>query len=188
MSTPVSLQAIIHYKLCRANNLIVLLIVRLRKYRQEFGRLLSVHNTNKSRFMRLFVMSFIMILAITPIQIFVFITNIAVPHHAFSWRGIHSEDWNTIIKVPTGGVVIYDRWLRLACGILVFMFFGTGRDAMTMYRAWLIKLGLGRVFPSLIKPHNARSNTFASSAWAIISGKARLLFSRSHDDSGHHPM
>lgn len=31
----------------------------------------------------------------------------------------------------------------------MFLFFGLGKDAKNMYREWLLKVGLGRVFPIL---------------------------------------
>jgi pheromone a factor receptor len=46
--------------------------------------------------------------------------------------------------------VLYDRWANLACGFLVFLFFGLGRDAKNMYREWLVKMGLARLFPVLV--------------------------------------
>lgn len=45
--------------------------------------------------------------------------------------------------------VLYDRWLNLACGFLVFLFFGLGKDAKNMYREWLVKMGLGRLISVL---------------------------------------
>jgi pheromone a factor receptor len=54
--------------------------------------------------------------------------------------------------------VLYDRWINLACGCLIFFFFGMGKDAKGMYREWLIKVGLGRVFPVLlVESHGASS-------------------------------
>jgi pheromone a factor receptor len=46
--------------------------------------------------------------------------------------------------------VLYDRWINLACGFLIFIFFGMGRDAKGMYREWLVKVGLGKLFPVLL--------------------------------------
>jgi pheromone a factor receptor len=46
--------------------------------------------------------------------------------------------------------VLYDRWINLACGFLIFFFFGMGKDAKGVYREWLVEVGLGRVFPVLL--------------------------------------
>lgn len=54
--------------------------------------------------------------------------------------------------------VLYDRWANLACGALVFLFFGLGRDAKNMYREWLVKIGLGRLFPVLAVPDGKGSS------------------------------
>lgn len=126
-------------------------MIRMHRYRKEFSEVLSSSNSNltKSRFMRLFWLSIILILVVLPVQLYVLIANTTqFPYAKYSWDAIHS-DWNVVSLFPTGGVVRFDRWLQIAVGFVVFFFFGLGQDAQTMYSKWLIKLGLGRIFPCL---------------------------------------
>ncbi|KAI9837382.1 MAG: a-factor receptor [Sclerophora amabilis] len=64
------------------------------------------------------------------------------------------------------------------CGFLLFLFFGTGNDAMKMYRGWLLKIGLGRFFPSLMQSRasQAGSSTSASGRFGSLSSRAKLIF------------
>jgi pheromone a factor receptor len=121
-------------------------MIRLRRYRRDFARILELNHTNKSRFFRLFSMAMILILGILPVEVYVFIMNISIELHPYSWDKVHGDRWGEITLIPSSGVVIFDRWIRLAAGVLVFVFFGMGSDAWKMYHSWLVKLGLGRVF------------------------------------------
>ena len=125
-----------------------IVIIRLHKYRSSFDSILASSNTTRSRFFRLFAVSSILILGITPVQIYIIVAQ--YPHQTlpFKFSTVHNPaTWNSSIVMPS--TVLYDRWLNLACGFLVFLFFGLGKDAKNMYREWLLKVGLGRVFPVL---------------------------------------
>lgn len=99
--------------------------------------------------MRLFLMSLTLIVLFLPLQFYVLYRNASFPQHPYSWNDIHGPSWWQIIKIPTGGSVIFDRWIRIALGFTIFIFFGLGKDATAMYRSWLLKIGLARIFPSL---------------------------------------
>lgn len=69
--------------------------------------------------------------------------------YPFDFRKLHDPaTWNISVVLPS--TVLYDRWINLGCGLLLFFFFGMGRDAKGMYKEWLIKVGLGRLFPELL--------------------------------------
>ncbi|KAI9748081.1 MAG: a-factor receptor [Lichina confinis] len=161
----------------------VLVIIRLHKYRKQFLQILSASsaNLNKSRFMRLFFMSLMLLLVLLPVQFYVLAVNLSYPHRPYSWKAVHSPDWGRVIMIPTGGQVAFDRWIRVSCGFLVFVFFGTGNEAISMYRKWLLALGLGRWFPSLAqsrrRPGYSKS-TASKSRWSSLGGRAKELFSR----------
>ncbi|KAG9849780.1 STE3-domain-containing protein, partial [Aureobasidium melanogenum] len=129
----------------------ILVIIRLHKYRSSFNNILSSSNTTRSRFFRLFAISSILILGITPVQIYIIVTQYPHQNLPFNFSKLHNPaTWNSSIVMPS--TVFYDRWANLACGFLVFLFFGLGRDAKNMYREWLVKMGLGRLFPVLVVP------------------------------------
>lgn len=68
-----------------------------------------------------------------------------------------------------------DRWIWLATGFCIFVFFGCGREAMGMYRASLLAVGLGKVFPALRRDPTRRPKVSTVSS---ISSKAKMLFKR----------
>ncbi|PWY72901.1 a-pheromone receptor PreA [Aspergillus heteromorphus CBS 117.55] len=155
----------------------ILVLHRLGKYRSQFGEILQASSSNltKSRFMRLFLLAFLMQLAIIPVQTYVFSTNIAhtLPWHPFSWTAVHGPDWNHIFKVPMKGQVFYDRWIPVSSGYMFFIFFGSGRDASKMYRAVLRFLGFGRCFNPL---NSTRANDSSATGSRSTGSRAKLLF------------
>ena len=99
----------------------------------------------------------------------------------YSWSRIHGPSWWRIILIPTVGSVTFDRWIQLAVGLTVFVFFGLGNDAMSMYRRWLIKLGFGKFFPALRQraqtsgdrrpSTGSETDSFSSRAYTFVKGK-----------------
>ncbi|KAL4870376.1 hypothetical protein BDV12DRAFT_61134 [Aspergillus spectabilis] len=127
-----------------------LVLFRLRRYRNQFNEIVRSANSgfNKLRFLRLFLLSFLMLLALTPIQGYLVYMQLkmSLPWHSYSWSFLHGPTWSTIMKVPTNGVVYFDRWIPIAAGFVSFIFFGCGKDASRMYRSVLQRVGLGSFF------------------------------------------
>lgn len=157
----------------------MLVLIRLVKYRTRFAAILSSAGSNVSaqKFLRLFILSFIMILIILPLQTYVFYVNLvtSLPMHPYSWSRVHGAEWNTILKVPTGGVASFDRWIPIGGSISLFLFFGFGHDATAIYRSLLLKLGLGRFFPSLAKPRVPAARGPGSRYGSLLSKVGSLL-------------
>ena len=132
----------------------VLVILRMHKYRREFAEVLTSSNSNmtKSRFMRLFWLSAVLTLTVLPTQAYVLYESSRTPFLPYSWDAIHGSEWPVVPLLPAGGKVLFDRWIQIAVGFAVFIFFGLGHDARVMYSKWLLKLGFGRMFPSLSRP------------------------------------
>ena len=124
--------------------------------------------------MRLYILCIMWVLGYIPVQAFTLYTNIDVlAKQPFSWSGAHDpEYWDNIVMVPSNGRVLYDRWIWLTSGVIVFVFFGCGRDAVNMYRTGLLAVGFGKVFPSLSPDHRSSGSATMSS----FSSKARMLF------------
>ncbi|KAL4981162.1 pheromone A receptor-domain-containing protein [Aspergillus desertorum] len=146
-----------------------LLLFRLRRYRNQFNEILRAANSglSRSRFLRLFFLAFIMLLALIPLQAYIVYVQIKVsmPWHPFSWsllRGYESS-WGVIERIPTGGTVYFDRWIPIASGYTAFAFFGTGRDASRVYRSLLQPFGLDCCFSPIVSttsgsfPHTSGS-------------------------------
>ncbi|KAE8349822.1 pheromone A receptor-domain-containing protein [Aspergillus coremiiformis] len=154
-----------------------LVLYRLHRYRSQFGDILqsSNSNLNKSRFMRLFVLSFVMLLAIIPVQIFVVYKNIdlSLPWHSYSWKVAHGPHWDEIPKLPSHGNAFFDRWFPIISGVMFFIFFGCGRDASRMYRRFL------RLDHSFTGTHGSSVDGPRSNGPGPMSSRVRLLFQKS---------
>ena len=136
---------------------------------------------NKSRFMRLYIICIMWILGYIPLQAYTLYFNIGViVHKPYSWSQTHDPKlWSQIPMFSSGGKVVYDRWIWLSCGLVVFIFFGFGRDAISMYRSALLAIGLGSVIPSLRLDHSSSTGHTISS----FGSKARMLFKRKSSTS-----
>jgi pheromone a factor receptor len=145
--------------------LVVLVIYRLHHYRAQTAGLLQLNKTTRSRFLHLFIMATVVLLLLLPVETYL-LFNHALDHrlgplHPYSWSLVHN-DWNVIIFLSSKAVPVYwNRYGWIVYGYIVFAFFGLGKDAKAMYGGWLISLGLGRIFPSLLQPKGSSE----SSTW-----------------------
>ena len=123
----------------------------MHRYRRSFSEVLISSNSNqtKARFLRLFLISIVLIMVVFPAEVYVLYVNSVVPMRPYSWSDVHGPTWWDIVLVPSGGAILFDRWMQIGAGLALFIFFGLGQDAKAMYRRWLLKIGLGRCFPCL---------------------------------------
>lgn len=163
----------------------VLVIVRLYRYRRSFSSVLQSSSTTKSRFLRLFLLCLTWILASTPVQLYVLLRNVTVPHTPYSWRIDHDPaTFKTMFMVPSDGVVVYDRYIWLGSGVMVFLFFGMGRDAVSMYRQGLLAAGLGMILPGLrVQQHGSTGRRSTSESLSSLGSKAKLYWKRKTSSS-----
>lgn len=151
----------------------------MHRYRSEFGRLLAISNTTKSRFLRLFILSIMLILVFLPLQIYTFTRNLEYGVIGYHWSWTHPEGWGFIQIMPTFGVVFWDKWIQGGSGILLFFLFGIGDDALKMYRLWLRKCGFGKIFPAIKSDGPIRGFSFGMvGAWSSLNSKARSMLRR----------
>ena len=163
-----------------------LLLWRLYHYRREFGRMISARDTTKSRFVRLVIMSLILAVFMLPYAMWIFYKEVKSIKGPFVWETVHGPNWNSIIKVPSHGIVWWDNWGRLVVGYLVFFIFGTGNDAKALYQGWLVKMGLGKVFPSLYeRPGDSQTSSHGSGTWNTFKGKTKSFFTAASWTSSH---
>jgi pheromone a factor receptor len=166
----------------------VIVLLRIIKYSSEFDVILasSGSNMSKSRFLKLFWLSFIMLAVVLPLQTYVLYYNIVanLPWQPFSWNAVHGPEWNTVFPIPTGGEVPFpDRWITIAASFLLFLFYGLGNDAINLYRNTLVRLGLGRFFPTLYAPYVGSSygkgllSSISTKTKSFV-GKTRTTISR----------
>jgi len=129
--------------------LIGLVLVRVHRYRQQFGDILRSSNSGltTSRFIRLFVLSLVLLVINLPLTFYVFYRNLDQPWTAYDWDSVHGNGWNYIIRIPSYDIVQFDRWVSVGAGYILFFVFGMGGDALKMYRGWLDTIGIGRYLP-----------------------------------------
>jgi hypothetical protein len=162
-------------------------LIRLHRYRRNFTSLLAHSNTNRSRFVRLFAICIVWLAVTIPLEIYVISQQAAVAHHPFSWSSVHDPaNWNTIEMIPSYGRVVFTRYVWLGSAVMVFLFFGFGRDASRMYAKGLRGMGLGRCLPFLNdqRNNNARAASHTGTMNSV-SSKARLLFGRKGSSPSH---
>lgn len=153
----------------------VLILARLYRYRRAFSSILASNDTTKSRFMRLYVLCITWILCFVPLQAVIFNRNLGLVRYPYSWSETHNkQSWDQIVMVPTSGAVVYDRWIWLVCAFLLFVFFGLGGEALTMYRTSLLSVGLGHIFPGLRTQRN-RSGS-ATGTFSSFGSRAKIFF------------
>lgn len=160
-------------------------------YRREVVSMLTHHNTNKSRFLRLYLLCTICIMGIFPLEIYIDYRAISAGLLSFDWAQTHDPtpyDWNSIFFIPSGGVILFDRYIWLAGGLLIFLTFGFGREAIKMYRDMLVKIGLARFFPCLLQTGQTTTSTtggsggsWMSSTTSSMSCKVRLILGKTRD-------
>ncbi|KAJ6130743.1 hypothetical protein N7512_003523 [Penicillium capsulatum] len=170
-----------------------LLLFRLYKYRSDFESILraSRSNLSKSRFLRLFFLAFVTLITILPAEAYILYYDVAVslPWHPYSWSQIHGPKWYVIQRYPTQGQVFFDRYLPIAMGLMIFVFFGFGRDATRMYRTALWYLGLGSCFPGLNRPVDSQATprpANVSAATTLVestTSRAKQFFNRARKRS-----
>lgn len=70
----------------------------------------------------------------------------------WDYRAIHAAAWNTVTFAPSTEVnwaFTNNCYINVLTAIPVFLFFGTTKDAVNEYRAAVLLLGFGRLFPGL---------------------------------------
>ncbi|KAF1838993.1 Pkinase-domain-containing protein [Decorospora gaudefroyi] len=166
-----------------------LLVWRLYRYRREFHRLVAARNTTSSRFIRLFIISMVVIFVYTIYAIYWLILFINVAQDPYSWSNVHDPTkFNTIIRIPVGGKVDMNKWVQIATGYVIFALFGTGVDAHNLYKRLLVSMGAGKVWPSLYVESTSGSRTphsfTAAKEWtSSLGSKAKSMLWSSKSDS-----
>ncbi|PUU83306.1 GPCR fungal pheromone mating factor, partial [Tuber borchii] len=123
-----------------------LVLVRVHRYRQQFADILRSSNSGltTSRFIRLFVLSLVLLVINLPLTFYVFYRNMEQPWTPYDWDSIHGKDWDYILRIPSHNIIQFDRWVSVGAGYILFFIFGMGNDALKMYRGWLDTIGFGK--------------------------------------------
>lgn len=123
-----------------------------------------------------------------PIEVYIITINAKEPLTPFSWSATHNaEAWRKIVYMASHGRILYDRFLALGFGVLVFIFFGFGKDAVGMYKASLTAMGLGKCVGRMdlgcAKIARAAANPFGDTTKSLMSWKQRFSASSGSETS-----
>lgn len=122
-------------------------------------------------------MSITLITVVLPIQLYLFSSAIFTDLLPYDWEAIHAPGWSErIYLVPTYGKLQFDRWIHFLMGFALFLFFGLGKDAVTMYRGWMLSIGLARLFPSLSVAPSGEQSIGSSTTLGSFGSRARAIF------------
>ncbi|KAF8443509.1 pheromone A receptor-domain-containing protein [Terfezia claveryi] len=159
----------------------ILVFIRLRRYQNEFDNILSnsTNKTTKSRFLRLYIYCSGLILFLLPTTFYTFYRELNVERLPYDWKLIHDPVmWADIYRIPTNGKVAFDKWMIIGAGLLLFLFFGFGQDANTMYKDWIVKAGLGKYWERMRKnkKEEARKRHFVND-WSGNTKKEKIITS-----------
>ena len=161
-----------------------LVLYRIYKYRREFGSVLrssSKGSWTKTGFFRLFLLSLLIFLTIFSLQTYIFYSNILVVipgWHKFSWKATHGPLWNTVIFIATNQHGLFECWVPIAAGFVVFIFTGFGRDATSLYGKMLSFLGISRCYDYCCKKASGLKSSVTSPSEATLIGKQKWPGSR----------
>ncbi|KTW31534.1 hypothetical protein T552_00176 [Pneumocystis carinii B80] len=127
----------------------VKVIISYIKKRNEFQTVLKDSKTSMtlSRFIRLIGLSSLIITIYLPLNIYLLIANIAEiirSNIKYSWSHVHN--WSSIIFYVSKSNMPFNRWLSPSSGIIIFIFFGMGSDAIVMYKEIAKKLYITHFF------------------------------------------
>ncbi|KAI7222954.1 hypothetical protein KC333_g811 [Hortaea werneckii] len=156
----------------------LLILYRLCRYRRTFSIILAHNDTTKSRFLRLYILCIVWLLAIIPLSSWTLSVNVGSQQGHYNWVETHDySKWNDIAMIRSEGDIVFDRFIWLGCGIMVFLTFGFGKEAVSMYRNGLLAVGLGRIFPGLgSDPDRSHITVFGSIG--SLGSKTKLYFTR----------
>lgn len=96
-----------------------------------------------TRFARLLILCFVIILIMLPLSLYGLVQNAQNLEGNFNFKSTHSKAlWNVILKIDLGKP-LYTVWIYVLASYLVFLVFGLGSDALSMYANFLRAIGLG---------------------------------------------
>ncbi|CCK69208.1 Ste3p KNAG_0C00950 [Huiozyma naganishii CBS 8797] len=167
---------------------ILVLVVFYRK-RKDVRDILHCTNSglNLTRFSRLLILCFVIILIMLPLSIYNLAQDIQLLDNSQSFKATHSKSlWNLIIKVDLGKPV-YSVWIYVLAAYLVFLVFGLGSDALSMYSKFLRAIKLGFIVDKIQNFSENRKQKLVGNLLASMgresSGDSSLHFSASDTDN-----
>jgi len=143
-----------------ASSYSILLIARYIQRRRRVGSILQGSGLNESRFIRLVLMSLIILCYATPLTFVVLVEDLKKPKIKYSWAACHWEHWDTIpASYNDQKAKIDHHYISPVTAFITFAFFGFGPDAMGMYRRCLRAIGIPLKEKDFVYHPNSQSNS-----------------------------
>lgn len=127
---------------------------------------------------RLYFMTLAILVPYLPVLLIFFYNNIRfiIPLQPFDMGAIRRGEvdgvpWDAIILLPTRAIdfpTLNDRFISMLTAIPVFVAFGMSKDAINVYRTYLVALGLGRIWPVLREDYDPDSQAGSSATPGIL--------------------
>ena len=129
-----------------------LAVIRLFRYRRRISSILSSSSSiTKARYIRLFGLTSTLLLIYFPLSIYTIFSNLQYGLYPYEWSIVHAHI-HQIRVIPYQRSLYYngfDRWVDVGTGYVIFLFFGLGHEAVSMYTKWLSKTVITRNWPAL---------------------------------------
>lgn len=134
-----------------------MIIIRLRRHHGVLSNTLSSTGSGLSarRFVKLFFLSGCILVVYLPVTLYYFYLNVYFPYIPYSWSRVHDpEVWNQIVFIATNLAprVQYNGWVGIVMACFLVFLYSFGSEGKEIYKGWLVGCGLGKIFPSLLKP------------------------------------
>nr|CAG8497216.1 13496_t:CDS:2 [Entrophospora candida] len=134
------------------------------KKRLEIQALLTYCESglNASRFYRLVLFCITFLILAFPATLLTALGNLNNGLLPYDFYEVH-KNWNTITRftAETGGLSVLD-YAKPLTGLFVFLFFGTGQDAMNSYRKFGLSIKLDKIFPCCFRERTISPTDTAS--------------------------
>lgn len=127
---------------------------------------------------RLYFMTLSILVPYLPLMLLYFVNNVRylLPLDPYDFSAIHGGDvtgqpWNSIVLLPSKAIdwaSMNDRFSAMLTAIPVFGFFGMSKEALNMYRVYLVALGFGRIWPVLNEEYDPDGRSHYGSSQGIL--------------------
>ena len=142
------------------------------------------NGSSKSRFLRLYMLCLTWILFAIPFQGYIISLNAHYHLGDFSWTRVHDTNIKHPVEfVRSDGRPLLNCWIPIVFGLLIFIFFGFGKEAVAMYRSGLIAMGFAKVLPCLREGCGEQSSTSSSGHKYPLVARLKALFKREDNDT-----
>ncbi|KAK7207935.1 pheromone A receptor-domain-containing protein [Myxozyma melibiosi] len=148
------------------------------KRRREISSVLrtSYSGFTTARFARLLFFSLSIIIVALPLSLYVLALNLNNGIRGFSWSFNHAPEIRDMIVILPYDKPRFEFYLYPILAFFLFAYFGLGADALNMYRRFLSRAGLGKLFPNsqwLNRGTVSTSGTYVSQGSVTDSSNAK---------------